>query len=96
MPFYVLVYYSSGTPLPPDQVEANRQSWRSWNATLGETYGIKAAQGVVVTSAGIQDYHGNFRGASVIEADSLTQAAEIAQRSPAVAYGGRVEVFEEF
>lgn len=50
----------------------------------------------MVEGDSVIEYRGLFRGASVIEAPSLEQAAAIAKRSPAIAYGGRVEVFEEF
>jgi hypothetical protein len=93
--FYILVYYGSGIPLPPEQVDENRQAWRSWNAQLNETYGIRTARGVVIHREGVEPYRGDFKGASVIEAESLDAATEIAKRSPAIAYGGRVEVHEE-
>lgn len=96
MSSYILLYYSSGTPIAPGLVEENRQAWRTWNMSLNETYGIKTSRGVVVRADGLDQYRGDFRGASVIEAASLEEAAEIAQRSPTIAYGGRVEVFEEF
>lgn len=96
MGFYLLVYYSSGETLRSDQVESNRQAWRSWNASLNETYGIKTSHGAVVRADGVSDYHGDLRGASIIEAASFDDATRIARRSPSVAFGGRVEVFEEF
>jgi uncharacterized protein with HEPN domain len=38
----------------------------------------------------------DFKGASIIEANSFEEAVEIAKKSPTVKYGGVVEVFEEF
>lgn len=96
MAFYILVYYSGGNRLRPEQVEGNRRAWRLWNGELNETYGIKTSKGVVVRGDGVDEYRGDFRGASIIEAESLAQATEIAKKSPAIAYGGKVEVFEEF
>ena len=96
MAFYILNYYGSGTPLLPEQVDANRQAWRDWNGRLKETYGIKTSRGLVVTGESVTEYQGDFKGASIIEAESLEQAADIAKLSPAVAYGGRVEVLQEF
>lgn len=96
MPFYLLVYFSSAEALQSDQIEPNRQAWRSWTAALNETYGIKTSRGVVVSAGDVQEYHGHLKGASVIEAASLEDAARVAKDSPSVVFGGRVEVFEEY
>lgn len=96
MSFYLLVYYSGSQTVPPDHIELNQQAWSSWNAELNETYGIKTSRGAVVTADGVDNYSGDLRGASVVEAASFDEATQIARRSPSVAFGGRVEVFEEF
>jgi hypothetical protein len=95
---YLLVYYGSGTPLPSEQVQKNREAWQTWNAALHETYGIHVTNGgkVVAADKRVSAYEGNLKGVSIIDADSLEDAVEKAKNSPSVQFGGHVEVFAEF
>ena len=97
MGFYLLAYYGTGQPVPPEQRNANREAWRKWNQALGEVYGIRTAPGgVTVTGQGAAPYNGQLRGVSIIQTDSLQAAAEIARDAPNIALGGYVEVLSEF
>ena len=93
---YIFIYRTGNTPLTEEQKEKNRQVWDTWNAYLKETYGIRTSGGKIVSAEKVEDYKGNFKGASIIEANSLDEAVEIAKKSPTVKYGGTVEVLEEF
>lgn len=93
---YILIYRAGNNPLTAEQKKENRQEWESWNAFLKENYGIRTSGGKVVSADSVEDYKGNFKGASIIEANSLDEAVEIAKKSPTVRYGGTVEVLEEF
>ena len=63
---------------------------------MGELYGIRTGPGKIVSAEQVEEYAGNMRGASIIEANSFTEAIEIARKSPTIKYGGTVEIFEEF
>ncbi|MEO6110034.1 MAG: YciI family protein [Candidatus Saccharimonadales bacterium] len=93
---YIFIYRSGPDPIPSDRVQENRQAWRIWSTNLHEQYGLKGSTGKVVSSDGIADYSGNFRGASMVEAESLDAAVEIAKKSPNIPYGGSVDVIEEY
>ncbi|MGV9013735.1 MAG: YciI family protein [Flavobacteriales bacterium] len=93
---YIFLYRTGTLLLTEEQKKESRQVWDTWNTFLKETYGIRTAVGKVVTAAGVVDYRGDLKGASIIEADSLAEAVEIAKKSPTVKYGGAVEVLEEF
>ena len=93
---YILIYRAGSIPLSEDQKKANRQVWDVWNTFLKETYGIRTSGGKSISSDKVEDYKGNFKGASIIEANSLTDAVEIAKKCPILAYGGKVEVLEEY
>lgn len=70
--------------------------WRAWNAALREDYGIHTAGGRLVTSGQVTDCGGDVRGGSMVEFESLDAAIQVAQRSPDLAFGGSVELLEEF
>ena len=93
---YIFIYRAGNTPLTEEQKKENRQVWDTWNTYLKETYGIRASSGKVVSTDKVEEYKGNFKGASIIEANSLDEAVEIAKKSPIIKYGGTVEVLEEF
>jgi len=94
---YIIIYRAGPDPIPEDKVQENRQAWRTWSINLHEKYGIHTSRGKTVSSDGtVVDYDGNFRGASMIEADSLEAAVEIAMKAPNLPYGGSVDVLEEY
>jgi hypothetical protein len=93
---YIFIYRSGKVLLTEEQKKENRQVWDMWNPYLKETYGIRTSGGKVVSADKVEDYKGNFKGASIIEANSSEEAVEIAKKSPTVKYGGTVEVLEEF
>lgn len=96
MPSFIFVYRAGPDPVPPERVAENRAAWREWNAALREEYGIRTSGGRLVTAAGVSDSDGVVRGASMVEFDSMDAAVEVARRSPNLAFGGSVEVLEEF
>lgn len=93
---YIFIYRTGNTPLTKEEKKENRQVWDTWNSYLKETYGIRTSGRKVVSADNVEDYKGNFKGASIIEVNSLDEAVEIAKKSPTVKYGGIVEVHEEF
>lgn len=94
---YLFVYRSNDRPLPEAIIAQNRQAWQEWNAELHEEYGIKTPSGGKVVSAqGVEEYTGNIRGVSIVEADTLEEAIEKAKKSPSITYGGDVIVLAEY
>ena len=96
MASFIFIYRAGPDPVPADRVAENRAAWRAWNVALQEEYGIRTSGGAVVTSTGISDYDGDVRGASMVEFDSLEEALDVARRSPNLAFGGSVDVLQEY
>jgi hypothetical protein len=96
MTSFIFIYRAGPDPIPPDLVLENREAWRAWNIALQETYGIRTASGKHVTSDGVSDYSGDVRGASMVEFDTVEAAVEVARRSPNLAFGGSVDVLQEY
>lgn len=96
MASFIFIYRAGPDPVPADRVAQNREAWRAWNIALQEDYGIRVAGGKLVTSSGVSEYSGDVRGASMVEFESMDAAVEVATRSPNLAFGGSVEVLEEY
>jgi hypothetical protein len=93
---FIFIYRAGPDPIPDDRIAENRAAWWEWNEALHEEYGIRTTGGKLVTSAGISESEGVVRGASMVEFESLDAAVEVAKKSPNLAFGGSVEVLEEF
>jgi hypothetical protein len=96
MASFIFIYRAGPNPIPNDRIAENRAAWLAWNEALHEEYGIRTAGGKLVTSAGASESDGVVRGASMVEFDSLGEAVEVAKGAPNLAFGGSVEVLEEF
>jgi hypothetical protein len=96
MPSFIFIYRAGPDPVPADRVAENRRAWQAWNLALQEDYGIRAAGGKLVTSAGVSGYDGDVRGASMVDFESMDAAVAVAMKSPNLAFGGTVEVLEEY
>jgi hypothetical protein len=96
MPAFIFIYRAGPDPVPAERVAENREAWRKWNAALHETYGIRTSGGVLVTSSDVSTSSSDVRGASMVEFESMEIAVEVAKGSPNLAFGGSVEVLEEY
>ncbi|KQP01890.1 YciI family protein [Leifsonia sp. Leaf264] len=96
MPSFLFIYRAGPDPVPADRVAENREAWGAWNAAVQEDYGIRTSGGKFVTSSGVHDSDGIARGASMVEFESLEAAVAMAKKSPNLAFGGSVEVLEEW
>jgi len=96
MASFIFIYRAGPDPIPADRSAENRAAWQEWNAMLQEDYGIRTAGGKIVTSIGVSDSVGEIRGASIVEFDTMDAAVEVAKGSPNLAFGGSVEVLQEY
>jgi hypothetical protein len=98
---YVLVYTDGNTPAEPAERDAVMAAWVAWFANLGEAvvdsgnpFGPSvsvAPDGNVGTGA-----RSGLTGYSVLKADSLAAAAELAKGCPHLKSSGTIEVYETF
>ncbi len=96
---YVLAYRGGGMAADPAAQEAAMAAWGSWFGELGNAVvnpGAPFGPSKTVTSDGSMS-DGNqagLSGYSVVVADSLAAATDLAKGCPVLTSGGSVEVYE--
>jgi hypothetical protein len=93
---YVLAYKGGSMAATEAEREAAMAAWGSWFGTLGQAVvdagnPFGASTSVSADGSGGQ---GSLTGYSVLAADDLAAAAELAKGCPVLANGGSVEVYE--
>jgi hypothetical protein len=92
-----LYVYRSGE-VPDENAAQNIHELWSWLENLKETGYEKvrfAGTGrKVVSQHMVEEYTGDIFGVSVIEAESLEEAARLTSDWPELQYGGRIEIIE--
>ena len=96
---FVLVYRGGGMSESPDDQEKVMQEWMGWFGSLGTSVvdaGNPFGPACTVGSDGsvIQSGSNQLTGYSIIEAESLSQAAEHANGCPVLSGDGTIEVYE--
>lgn len=98
---YVLAYTGGSTPESEDEQQAVMAAWTGWFEQLGPAvvdignpFGPSKA---VAADGSVSDgAPSRLTGYSVVSADSLDGATELARGCPVLAGGGSVEVYETF
>lgn len=101
MPKYVLVYKGGGVPEGEAEQQKVMAAWGAWYGQLGAAVvdgGNPFGPSAAVSAAGeIRDgAPSGLSGYSVISADSLQAATEMAKGCPVRDSGGSIEVYETF
>jgi len=85
--------------VPKEKMQENGKAWWEWTSLLNakgiHTPGFRLAGGKIVSEKATTDCQPadvGVEGTSVIEAESLEQAVEIAKGCPSLPYGGEVVV----
>ena len=96
---YVLAYTGGGMAATDQEREATMAAWGAWFGTLGPAIvdaGNPFGPAATVSSSGSISDGGaaGLTGYTVLSADSLTAATELAKDCPVLASGGSVEVYE--
>ena len=95
---FVLAYTGGGTPASEEEGAKVMEAWMGWFGTLGAAIidggnpfgpstAVAADGSITAASAGLTGY-------SIVSADSLDAAAELAKGCPILSAGGSVEVYE--
>jgi len=98
---YLLAYKGGGMAATDAEREAAMAAWGSWFGTLGPAivdagnpFGASAA---VASDGSLSDGAPSaLTGYSVLTADNLAAAGELAKGCPVLSAGGSVEVYETF
>jgi hypothetical protein len=110
MPKYLLAYtndpaHPEGTgqdmmQATPEQQQAMIAAWGVWYNALGDKVvdpGNPTGSSATVTASGRSDGAASgITGYSIISADNLDQAAELAKACPIIADGGVIHIYETF
>ena len=96
---YILAYHGGNKMEDPAERTAHMNKWKTWMMNLGDTFvhpGSPLGMSKTVSSAGVENNGGSnpLMGYSIIQADSIEKATEIAKSCPSVEVGGTVEVAE--
>jgi hypothetical protein len=94
-----LYLYSGGQMAEtPEAQEEEMRVWTAWFTTLGESVADIgnpfAASSTVTTGGATEGATSKLGGYSIINAESLTEAAKKADGCPVLQSGGSVEVYE--
>lgn len=96
---YVLAYHGGGRPETPEQGAKQMADWRAWMGGLGDALvdgGKPVGMSKTISSSGVADNGGPnpLSGFSVIQADTMDAAIELAKGCPLIAMGGSIEIAE--
>ncbi len=89
---YVFVYYGEPKFKSPEEGAKYKERWRAWMGGLGDALvnpGTPFGKPKTVRSAGVSDGGGSNRvtGFSIVKADSIDAALEMAKRCPHLEHG---------
>ena len=98
MPDYIFAYHGGKKPESPEEGARMMAKWHAWIAELGDTMvnpGTPLGKSRTVSAGGVADDGGSnpLSGYSVVQADSIDAAVEIARGCPFVEMG-TIEVAE--
>lgn len=97
MPKYVIAYLGGKQAVSAEARTAQMAKWKAWVEELGERMvnpGMPLGQGKLVTSDGVSERGPNpLTGFSIVLADNMGAALDIAQRCPFLEIG-TIEVAE--
>jgi hypothetical protein len=97
---YVFVYHApvppaDAAPPDPEQVDAVMGAWNAWAGKVGDRmvdFGTPLANGVRVTPDGTSPSTREVAGYSIIEADGLDAAVDLAKVHPHLSMPGGCEI----
>jgi hypothetical protein len=97
---YVLVFHGGSMPESPEEGAKVMQAWNDWFAAIGPAVvdgGNPASRTKTIGADGsVSDDPAGPSGYSIIRADSIDAAVEIAKGCPVLAGGASIQVVETF
>jgi len=96
---YLLAYHGGGMAATPEEQQAEMAAWGQWFGSLGSAIvdpGNPVGQRRMVSGSGVADGGGAdpVTGYTLINADSMDSAVNLAKGCPVIKSGGTVEVAE--
>jgi hypothetical protein len=98
---YLLAYKGGGAPDDPEEQQKAMAAWGQWFESLGSAVSdpgnpFAASAAIGNDGAVYEGATSGLTGYSVVNADELSAATEMAKGCPVLASGGSVEVYETF
>ncbi len=99
MPNYVFAYHGGKKPESPEAGAELMAKWNAWLGGLGDAVvnpGTPLGKSKTVSSSGVSDDGGSnpLSGFSIMQADSMDAALEMAKECPFLEIDGTIEVAE--
>jgi hypothetical protein len=99
MPNYIIAYHGGNKPESPEEGAKHMAKWKAWVEGLGDAAvnpGTPLGKSKTVSSSGVSDDGGPdpMSGFSIVKADSMDAALEMAKACPFLETGGTLEVAE--
>ena len=96
---FVFAYHGGKTPESPEEGAKQMAKWNAWVGGLGDAVvnpGTPLGKPKTVSSGGVSDDGGSnpLLGFSIVKADSMGAALEMAKACPTLEIGGTIEVAE--
>jgi hypothetical protein len=95
---YLYVYYGGAMAATPAEQKKSMDTWMAWFGKLGKAVvdaGAPTKPGKMVGSSGAKAVEADpVTGYSIVSADSLDKAVDMAKSTPNIPAGGSVAVYE--
>jgi hypothetical protein len=96
---YILAYHGGNKPESAEQGAEMMAKWKAWIAGLGDAVvnpGTPLGMSRIVSAGGVSDDGGSnpMSGFSVVTAETMDVALEMARSCPTLELGGTIEVAE--
>ena len=96
---YIIAYHGGKKPESPEEGNTQMAKWKTWVADLGDAVvnpGSPMGRSKIVSSTGVSDDDGpdTMSGFSIVKADSLDAALDMAKACPFLEIGGTLKVAE--
>jgi hypothetical protein len=99
---YLLLYSGGQMPSTPDEQKASMDAWGAWFGRYGEAIAdagnpfTQASKTISPDGSVSEGARAAASGYTLVKADSLDKAVEIAKGSPVLIGGGTISVYETF
>jgi len=99
MPKYVFAYHGGSMPEGEEEVARVMAAWGAWMGSMGEAIvdgGNPVGPSKTVSAGGVADDGGSnpLAGYTLVSADTIDKAVDLAKGCPIIESGGSVEVAE--
>ncbi len=96
---YIIAYHGGRKPESPEEGAKHMAKWKAWVGGLGDAVvdpGTPLGKSKIVSSSGVSDDGGPnaMSGFSIVKADNMDAALEMAKGCPFLELGGTLEVAE--